>query len=100
MRNRISEYLESTTTPRGNVLAELLWHGAARALMVGDLYLHADPARHDAAIAVGADLVELARQLEDAPAPTTPREHLELASAVREAMVGAEAILRPLAPLG
>jgi hypothetical protein len=95
MRNRIEPYLSPLPDREG--LADWLWSGAHKALLIGDLYLEADPTSHDAAIGLGTDLAELAEALQDAP-PETPGEHASRVAAVRQAMSRAELVLARLAP--
>jgi len=101
MRNRIAAYLDPPvpTLPPEKLLAEVLWSGATKALVVGDLYLQTDPSGHDAAIAIGADLAALAREVEQR-APVAVTDQAELAATVGQAIQRAEAVLCKLAPLG
>lgn len=77
-------------------LVERLFAEAQRALLIGDLYLVADPAAHDLAIALGTELASLGEDVEAAGGPLVLDE-LDAAIALTQR---AERDLAALAPAG
>lgn len=99
MQNRIAHLFDDAPGER-SLLSDMLWQCAKKALLVSELYLETDPARHDQALAVGEELAELAQTIEVHGHSGDLAEASHWANATRRAIEQAETVLAPLAPQG